>query len=55
MPFTPRPGGAGIIRGTAVNADGRTSGITMPGVDAHERLIKHAYKFAHIDDPSLKI
>lgn len=39
-----------IIRGTAANADGKTSGITMPNVEAHEKLIRHAYRCANIDD-----
>lgn len=40
----------GIIRGTAMNADGKTPGITMPSADAHERLIRQAYQAAGIQD-----
>ncbi|KAJ6131201.1 hypothetical protein N7523_001661 [Penicillium sp. IBT 18751x] len=39
-----------IIRSTAVNCDGRTPGITTPGSEAQERLIRHAYHKAGIDD-----
>lgn len=42
----------GIIRGTAINSDGKTPGITMPSTDAHERLIRRAYEVAQISDVS---
>lgn len=42
----------GIIRGTSMNADGKTPGITMPSTDAHERLIRRAYEAAGIQDVS---
>ena len=42
----------GIIRGTAINSDGKTPGITMPSTDAHERLIRRAYEVAQINDLS---
>lgn len=32
-----------VIRGTAVNQDGKTPGITLPSVSAQEELIKSAY------------
>ena len=36
----------GVIRGTAVNQDGKTPGITLPSRDAQVDLIKTAYAFA---------
>jgi acyl transferase domain-containing protein/SAM-dependent methyltransferase len=39
-----------IIRSTATNSDGRTPGISMPSTDAHEAMIRQAYKFAGISD-----
>lgn len=41
-----------IIRGTAMNSDGKTPGITMPNTDAHVRLIRRAYEAAQISDLS---
>lgn len=38
-----------VIRGTAVNQDGRTPGITLPSVQAQEELIKSAYEAAGLD------
>lgn len=38
-----------IIRSTAVNCDGKTPSITTPGSKAQERLIRRAYKKAHIE------
>lgn len=35
-----------MIRGTAVNCDGRSAGISAPNPLAHERLIRRAYKVA---------
>src|SRR5271170_3966833 len=36
----------GIIRGTAVNQDGKTPGITLPSMEAQVDLIKSAYESA---------
>ena len=38
-----------VIRGSAINVDGKTSGIAMPNVKAHESLIRAAYKDANLD------
>ena len=38
-----------IIRGTSVNSDGRTAGITMPSQSAQECLIRQAYERAGLD------
>ncbi|KAI0199508.1 putative polyketide synthase [Astrocystis sublimbata] len=38
-----------VIRASATNADGRTSGIAMPSPDAHEALIRQTYKTAGLD------
>ena len=38
-----------VIRNTAVNQDGRTSGITMPNGSAQEALIQKAYTEAGLD------
>ncbi|KAF8439511.1 hypothetical protein BGX38DRAFT_875482 [Terfezia claveryi] len=38
-----------IIRGTGVNSDGRTAGITMPSQIAQECLIRQTYKRAGLD------
>lgn len=38
-----------VIRGTAVNSDGRTQGITMPSEDAQVKLIRKAYAVAQLD------
>lgn len=35
-----------VIRGTAVNQDGKTPGITLPSVQAQEELIRAAYQSA---------
>lgn len=39
----------GIIRGTAVNANGKTNGITLPSADGQEAVIKKAYKKAGLE------
>ncbi|KAK5987064.1 Highly reducing polyketide synthase VdtX [Cladobotryum mycophilum] len=39
-----------VIRGTAINSDGKTSGFHAPSVSAHESLIRKAYLAAGIDD-----
>ena len=41
-----------IIRGTAVNSDGKTSGPSAPSTSAQVELIKKAYMAAGIDDIS---
>ncbi|KAK8017706.1 hypothetical protein PG993_014032 [Apiospora rasikravindrae] len=38
-----------VIRASATNADGRTSGLAMPSPDAHEALIRHTYRTAGLD------
>ena len=35
-----------VIRGTAINQDGRTPGITQPSQQAQETVIREAYKNA---------
>ncbi|PQE21953.1 polyketide synthase protein [Rutstroemia sp. NJR-2017a WRK4] len=42
----------GIIRGTAINANGRTGGITHPSPDGQEAVIRRAYERAGGLDPS---
>ena len=37
-----------VIRGTATNHDGKTPGITSPGGETQEALIRSAYKAAGI-------
>ncbi|KAL2441692.1 Highly reducing polyketide synthase gloL [Exophiala dermatitidis] len=41
-----------VIRGTAVNSDGRSAGLTTPNPKAHVRLIRQAYRAAGLLDPS---
>lgn len=38
-----------VIRGTAVNSDGRTQGVTMPSKDAQVRMMRKAYAEAGLD------
>jgi acyl transferase domain-containing protein len=38
-----------VIRGTGVNSDGRTAGITLPNGDAQEALIREVYRKAKLD------
>ena len=38
-----------VIRGSAVNSDGRTPGITMPSKDAQVKMIRKAYAEAKLD------
>lgn len=38
-----------VIRGTGVNQDGRTAGITLPSATAQESLIRSVYKSAGLD------
>jgi acyl transferase domain-containing protein len=39
-----------VIRGTANNSDGNSSTLTHPNADAHESLIRNAYRLAGISD-----
>ncbi|CAD6448954.1 f397abe9-75d8-410a-8065-48fb1933f1d7 [Sclerotinia trifoliorum] len=39
----------GVIRGTATNANGKTSGITQPSAKGHEALMRTVYEFAGLD------
>jgi len=39
-----------IIRGSAVNANGKTSGITQPSAAGQAAVIRAAYRFAGIDN-----
>ncbi len=41
-----------VIRATATNSDGKTPGISCPSTEAHEALIRQAYRNAGIDDLS---
>ncbi|KFZ23643.1 hypothetical protein V502_01879 [Pseudogymnoascus sp. VKM F-4520 (FW-2644)] len=41
-----------VIRATASNADGKTSGMSVPSLESHEAMIRHAYKVAGISDHS---
>lgn len=38
-----------VIRGTAVNSDGRTPGVTMPSQEAQVRMMRKAYAEAGLD------
>lgn len=38
-----------VIRGTAVNSDGRTPGITMPSKEAQVKMMCQAYAKAGLD------
>jgi zearalenone synthase (highly reducing iterative type I polyketide synthase) len=38
-----------VIRGSGVNSDGRTKGITLPSTDAQANLIRSVYKSADLD------
>ena len=38
-----------VVRGTAVNHDGRKQGITLPSSEAQEELIRRTYKIADVD------
>ena len=38
-----------VIRGTAVNQDGKTPGLTLPSAEMQEELLKIAYKNAGLD------
>jgi acyl transferase domain-containing protein len=38
----------GVIRGSAVNNDGATDGLTVPGQDAQEQVLREAYRRAEV-------
>ena len=38
-----------VIRGSGVNSDGWTPGVTMPSMEAQAALIKHVYEFNGLD------
>ncbi|KAK6812394.1 hypothetical protein RU639_011774 [Aspergillus parasiticus] len=38
-----------VIRGTGLNSDGRTAGITLPSTEAQARLIVSTYNMANLD------
>ncbi|KAF2814498.1 polyketide synthase [Mytilinidion resinicola] len=39
-----------VLRAVATNHDGKTPGLTTPGIDSQEALVRHAYKLAGIGD-----
>lgn len=39
-----------VIRGTCSQADGKTTGLSVPNWESHENMIRQAYKVAGIDD-----
>ncbi|AZQ38053.1 SDR family NAD(P)-dependent oxidoreductase [Streptomyces cyaneochromogenes] len=39
----------GVIRGSAVNNDGSTAGLTVPSQDAQEHVLRSAYRKASVD------
>ena len=41
-----------VIRGTAVNCDGKTPGMACPSSESHEAMIRHAYEVAQLSDLS---
>ncbi|KFZ17687.1 hypothetical protein V501_01603 [Pseudogymnoascus sp. VKM F-4519 (FW-2642)] len=41
-----------VIRATASNCDGKTGGMSVPSLESHEAMIRHAYKIAGIKDYS---
>lgn len=41
-----------VIRATASNCDGKTGGMSVPSLESHEAMIRHAYKIAGIEDYS---
>ncbi|MEU2711596.1 type I polyketide synthase, partial [Streptomyces sp. NPDC007205] len=44
----------GVIRGSAVNSDGATPGLTVPSQDAQESVLRQAYEQAGIDPHSVQ-
>ncbi|MCX8130967.1 MAG: SDR family NAD(P)-dependent oxidoreductase [Clostridia bacterium] len=45
----------GVIRGTGINQDGRTNGITAPSAVSQERLIRHVYDTFNIDPEHIQM
>ena len=43
----------GLIRGSAVNNDGKTMGLTTPSLSMQENVIERAYKSANIDPSTI--
>jgi acyl transferase domain-containing protein/NADPH:quinone reductase-like Zn-dependent oxidoreductase/aryl carrier-like protein len=43
-----------VIRGTAVNQDGRTPGLTVPSEEAQEALLRQAYQNASVDPAAVQ-
>ena len=52
---TARRDPSAVVRGTGINQDGRTPGLTLPSSDAQERLIRTTYASAglNFDDTTL--
>ncbi|MED1663356.1 SDR family NAD(P)-dependent oxidoreductase [Brevibacillus laterosporus] len=44
----------GVIRGSGVNQDGTTNGITAPSANSQERLIRHVYDSFNIDPQNIQ-
>ncbi|MEU0163780.1 type I polyketide synthase, partial [Streptomyces sp. NPDC006261] len=44
----------GVIRGTAVNNDGSTAGLTVPSAEAQERVLRAAWRKASLDPAELQ-
>ncbi|MFE7126545.1 SDR family NAD(P)-dependent oxidoreductase [Streptomyces sp. NPDC057617] len=44
----------GVIRGSAVNNDGTTPGLTVPGRPAQERVLREAYEKAGVDPAAVQ-
>src|SRR5262249_61042158 len=42
-----------VIRGTAVNSDGRTMGLSLPNVHAQSALLQQVYSAANIEPDAL--
>ncbi|WP_432969498.1 SDR family NAD(P)-dependent oxidoreductase [Dactylosporangium sp. CA-233914] len=43
-----------VIRGSAVNNDGATDGLTVPSADAQERVLRDAYRDAGVDPATVQ-
>lgn len=43
-----------IIRGTGINQDGRTAGISLPSSEAQAKLVKSVYRSANLDPADTK-
>ncbi|CAO0826075.1 Polyketide synthase OS=Streptomyces microflavus OX=1919 GN=Smic_51200 PE=4 SV=1 [Streptomyces microflavus] len=44
----------GVVRGSAVNNDGATSGLTVPGQSSQERVLREAYAKAGVDPAAVQ-